>query len=157
MLGRSRFVLIKLPLVMVACLILASCGEAPDTHEGQPVTKRKLVFKEILRSLEPMGLVVRGREPYNKEVFLAQALELQRLSKQPWDYFTADSNYKPTRAKVDVWQKPAEFKQAQQVLIDATEQLASAANSGDLESIRRNFGKVEESCKTCHQQFRAAK
>ena len=158
MVGRFRFVFIKFPVLALTCLALASCGGAePDTHAGQPVTKRKQVFKQMLRSFEPMGLTVRGREPYSKEEFLSQAMELQKLSTQPWDYFTADSNYKPTRAKADVWQKPAEFKQAQLKFIDMAEQLSKTAQGGDLESIRRDFGKVEESCKACHQQFRAAK
>ena len=157
MVGRFRFVFIKFSVVAVVCLTLASCGAEPDTHAGQPVTKRKLVFKQMLRTFEPMGLMVRGREPYSKADFLTQAVALQKLSTQPWTYFTPDSNYKPTRAKADVWQKPAEFKQAQQKFIDATQQLAKTAQGDDLESIRRDFGKVEESCKSCHQQFRAAK
>lgn len=157
MVGRFRFVFLKFPVLALTCLALASCGEAPDTHPGQPVTKRKQVFKQMLRSFEPMGMVVRGRESYSKEDFVSQAAELQKLSTQPWDYFTADSNYKPTRAKADVWQKPAEFKQAQQKFIDAAGQLSKTAQSGDLESIRRDYGKVEDSCKACHQQFRAAK
>ena len=146
---------IRLPLLLLTCLALASCGHSEvDTHQGQPVTKRKLVFKEILRTFEPMGLMVRGRDPYDKAELLKHAVALQTLSTQPWQYFTPDSNYSPTRAKPDVWGKPVEFKQAQQKFIAATAKLADSAKTGDLDVIRHDFGAVEDSCKACHQQFR---
>lgn len=146
---------VRLPLLLLMCFTLASCGHGDvDTHQGQPVTKRKLVFKEMLRSFEPMGLMVRGRDPYDQAGFLKHALALQALSTQPWQYFSANSNYSPTRAKPDVWDKPAEFKQAQQKFVDAAAKLAVTAKTGNLDVIRHDFGAVEDSCKACHQQFR---
>ncbi|MHB1678165.1 MAG: c-type cytochrome [Sulfuriferula sp.] len=144
----------RIVALLVIIFPLAACGQAEDTHPGQPVTKRKLIFKEILRTVEPMGLVMRGRKPYDQAQFLQQAIKLQGLSTQPWKYFTPDSNYSPTRAKPDVWDKPVEFKQAQQKLITATGKLVAAAQSGDMDLIHHDFSGVEESCKACHQQFR---
>ena len=149
----GRFSAILLMLLLGAGL--AGCGrEPPDTHPGQPVTKRKAVFKQILRTLEPLGMVVRNRKDYNQGEFLAGAKELQRLSTQPWTYFTPDSNYPPTRAKPEVWEKPAEFKELQQKFKDAADGLAKAAEGGNLDTIRPAFADVEKSCKTCHRTFR---
>ncbi len=139
---------------LLAVLGLSACGQAEDTHPGQPVTKRKVIFKTILRTLEPMGLVVRGHNEYNAAQFRAAAARLQELSTQPWQYFTPGSNYPPTRAKPDVWAKPAEFKQAQQKFITAAAGLNQAAQSNNLDTIRPAFAAVESSCKSCHQQFR---
>lgn len=144
---------LRLPLIFLCCFALASCGHK-DTHPGQPVTKRKLVFKQILRNFEPMGMVVRGRKPYQKDQFLQYAVELQTLSTQPWKYFTPDSNYSPTRAKPEVWQKPAQFKQAQQKFIAASAQLVEGAKTGNMDVIRADYGKVADSCKACHREFR---
>lgn len=139
--------------LMMMVFMLASCGQT-DTHPGQPVTKRKAIFKQFLRTVEPMGQVMRGRKPYNQAEFLRQAMKLQSLSTQPWKYFTPDSNYSPTRAKPDVWDKPAQFKQAQQKFIAATNKLVSSAQTGNMDAIRPDFAGVEQSCKACHQQFR---
>ncbi len=139
--------------LLAMVITLSACGQT-DTHPGQPVTKRKAIFKHILRTVEPMGKVARGRKPYDQAEFLQQALKLQSLSTQPWKYFTADSNYSPTRAKPDVWDKPAEFKQAQDKFIAATNKLVSAAQTGNLDVIRPDVTGVEQSCKACHQQFR---
>jgi cytochrome c556 len=139
----------------VAALTLTACSSEPqDTHPNQPVSKRKVVFKHMMRTLEPLGMVGREREDYDRQAFLDGARELKQLATEPWVYFTPDSNYPPTRAKPDVWQKPAEFTQAQQKLNESTEQLLKAAESGNLEQIRPALKSVEESCKACHQKFR---
>jgi len=142
-------------LLLVTSVALTACSHGEvDTHPGQPVTKRKQVFKEILRNFEPMGMVVRGRDSYDKSQFLQHAEALQTLSTQPWQYFTPDSNYSPTRAKPDVWDKPVEFKQAQQKFQGAAAKLAATAKAGNMDLIRHDFGALEDSCKACHQQFR---
>ncbi len=135
--------------------MLTACSSEPqDTHPNQPVTKRKAVFKQMMRTLEPMGMVTREREPYESHAFLASAQQLKQLATEPWSHFTADSNYPPTRARPEVWKKPAEFVQAQQKLRESTEQLLKAAESGNMAQIRPALNRVEESCKSCHQQFR---
>lgn len=140
---------------IMAALTLSACSSEPqDTHPDQPVSKRKAVFKHMMRTLEPLGMVGREREDYDRQAFLAGARKLKQLAAEPWEYFTPDSNYPPTRAKPEVWQKPAEFTQARQKLQDSTEQLLKAAESGNLEQIRPALKNVEESCKSCHQQFR---
>lgn len=142
-------------LALTFALLLAACDTAPtDTHPNQPVSKRKAIFKQMMRTLEPMGMVARNRQDYQQQEFLTSARELQQLSTQPWIHFTADSNYPPTRAKADVWQKPAEFRQAQQDLQAATERLVTAAQSGKSDLIRPAVSEVENSCKACHNQFR---
>ena len=140
---------------LVLFMVLSGCSDASkDTHPQQLVTKRQAIFKDFTRTLEPMGLVARDRQPYNPREFNVQALELQRLSTLPWALFTADGNYPPTRAKPDVWQKPAEFKQAQDNLVQAASELLKASQAGDLEAIRPAVDRVQKACRSCHDQFR---
>lgn len=54
------------------------------------------LFNDFTRTLEPMGLMAREREPFYDNVLRAAALCLPKLSAQPWPYFTSDSNYAPT-------------------------------------------------------------
>lgn len=151
-----KIILISVVTLVIA-MVLPGCSDADkDIHPQQLVTKRQAIFKDFTRTLEPMGLVARDRQPYNPREFNVQALELQRLSTLPWGYFTADGNYPPTHAKPDVWQKPAEFKQAQDNFIQAVSQLLKASQAGDLEAIRPAVDTVQKRCKACHDQFRGA-
>lgn len=142
-------------LTAVAALGLSACGEATkDTHPDQWVTKRKALFKQFTKTLEPMGMVARGRKDYNPREFNINALELQALTAQPWALFTADSNYPPTLAKSAVWEKPAEFQGAQDKFQMTVKDLVQASQGSDLERIKAAVNAVQNSCKTCHDQFR---
>jgi cytochrome c556 len=134
---------------------LVACGEsAKDPHPDQLVTKRLAIFKKFTKTLEPMGLVARERNDYVKADFMANALALQDLSKQPWVYFSAEGNYQPSRAKPEIWSQPDAFKKAQTSYLTAVDQLVAVAASGDLPSIKNAVDEVQKSCKSCHDQFR---
>lgn len=141
----------------VAALALAACSDTPqDTHPQKLVTQRQAVFKDFARTLEPLGMVARDRKPHEPGEVMAGALELQRLSTQPWPFFTADGNYPPTRARPEVWQAPGDFRQAQQDFSLRVAQLVQAAQSGQLDTVRPAIVAVQDSCKACHDRFRAA-
>ncbi len=143
-------------LITLCCtLALSACsGEPDDTRPGQPVAHRRQLFKQFTRTLEPMGMVARERKDFNRSEFLASAQELQQLARQPWPYFTPDSNYPPTHAKADVWLKVGDFQQAQESFQAKTNELATMAQSGNAEQLRAAVNNVERSCKSCHKQFR---
>jgi len=149
----------KIALIFVGCVValLAACGDGGvDEHPGQPVKNRQAVFNKMLQTKDGMGTVMREHEIYDGKIFLEQARELQRLSGEPWQYFTPDSNYAPTRAKPLVWEKPAEFGEARQDLGDAAALLVKAAEADDLKAIRSAFKEVEIACRSCHNKFRNA-
>ncbi len=99
-------------------------------------------------------MVARDRKAYNPGEFKASALELEKLAAQPWEYFTPESNYQPTRAAPAVWTQAAEFKQAQEAFLAKVGQLVKAADGGNLEVIRTAVNDVQSTCKSCHDQFR---
>lgn len=138
-----------------AVVLLGACSDrVKDTHPQQVVSKRQALFKKFTKTLEPMGLVARDRQDYVKASFVASAEALQELARQPWPYFTADGNYPPTRARPEVWSQAAEFKQAQDKFLAATDALVQVAGSADLSAIRASIEAVQASCKSCHDQFR---
>lgn len=149
-----RLLIASLTLLAATIAVTGCSPEGPDNHPDQPVTKRRALFKEFTRTLEPMGLVSRDKRPYKDTEFLAQALALQKLSTQPWPLFTPDSNYPPTKASPKVWQQADEFKQAQLNFQQTVNELALAAAGTDLDRIKASVNNVQKSCKTCHDSFR---
>lgn len=142
---------------LTATLALAACSaDFEDTHPQQVLSQRKALFKDFTRTLEPMGLVARERQPYDAEAFTASALELQRLSTLPWIHFSADGNYPPTRALPAVWAEPAAFQQAQAHYQDSVMRLVQAAQTGQADAVRPAVFEVQEACKACHDRFRKA-
>lgn len=142
-------------LVLFPALFLVSCGGTPtDNHPGQPVTKRKAAFNRMLQSMEQIGLMARGRQEYQATAFLNQARELRELAKEPWQYFTPDSNYPPTRAKADLWDHRANFDEFAKELGESIDKLVQAAEVGKYEAVVPAYQSVEDSCQACHKRFR---
>lgn len=148
----------RLPLacaLLVSTLLLGACGDSmKDTHPQKLLTQRVTIFKNMTKTLEPLGLVVRGHKDYNKVEFAEGAQTLKNLSSQPWAFFTPDGNYPPTKAKPEVWSKPAEFKQSQEKFLAAVDQLVAVSDSGDMPALSSAVDTVQKSCKSCHEQFR---
>lgn len=145
-----------LALSLLACsLLLGGCSDSvKDTHPQQLVSQRQAIFKKMTKTLEPMGMVARGHKDYVKGEFVVGAQELKDLSSQPWEFFTADGNYPPTKAKPAVWSQPVEFKQATDAYLVAVDKLVAVSGSADMPAITIAVDAVEASCKSCHDQFR---
>jgi len=140
--------------LVLACALPGCVREVKDTHPDQVLTKRKALFKQMNRALEPIGLVANERNAYDKQEFAGYVDELQKLSSKPWAFFPADGNYPPTRAKPAVWSQATEFEAAQKQYQTVVAQLAQAAQAGDLEKIKPAVVDVTNSCKSCHKKFR---
>lgn len=140
---------------LLLCLGLTACFEPiKDTHPDQVLTKRRALFKQFTRTLEPMGLVASGRKEYKPDEFLAMAQDLDKLASKPWAYFPADGNYPPTHARPAVWSQPEAFKAAQEKYQANVHALLMAAQAGKLEPVQQAMDGVTNSCKACHKDFR---
>ena len=105
----------SLLVVLLAGVALSGCHRMDP---NSPEAKRQAIFKEMLRTSEDMGGMLRGRLPFDAEKFRAGSAKLHQLADQPWQYFPspkAGEEGEDTRAKDEVWQRQQEFKAATQV------------------------------------------
>lgn len=146
---------LKMALGLLLCLCLGACFEAiKDTHPDQVFTKRRALFKQYTRTLEPIGLVASGRKEYKPDEFLVLVQDLDKLSTKPWVYFPLDGNYPPTHARPAVWSQAAAFKEAQEKYQASVHTLLLAAQAGKIEAVQAAVDGVTSSCKACHKDFR---
>ncbi len=63
-----------------------------------------------------------------------------------------------TEAKMDVWEKPEEFKKVTMAFITEADKLAAVGGSGDKSAIGAQLGALgKNACKACHDGFREKK
>jgi len=74
------------------------------------------------------------------------------MSTLPWQAFGPGTE--GGKAKTDVWSDNAKFKSAAEKLQLATIDLNKAAQSGDLDSVKKAFGATGQACKACHDDFK---
>lgn len=62
--------------------------------------------------------------------------------------------WRKTRLKPEFFQKPEEAKKAAITFNLEANEFAKVAESGDVAQIKAKFGKLTQSCKSCHDSFR---
>lgn len=144
----------KILLALLACTLLAACDRVdPDS----PLGKRQALFKDMLRTSEDLGGMLRGRLSFNEKRFTEGAARLDDLSRQPWQHFPpVQDSVDHSQARDEVWQRQERFQQMARELEAATAELRTAAQVRPLraEVLVAPVDKVEAACKACHEEFR---
>ena len=102
-----------------------------------------------------IGAVVKGEKPYDKATVEADAALVETLSKLPWHAFVPGSDAGRTKAKPEIWKEQDKFKAAADKMQTEVSKLNAATKSGDLAMIKTAFGSTGQSCKACHDNYRA--
>ncbi|RBH36986.1 cytochrome c, partial [Pseudomonas sp. MWU13-2860] len=73
---------------------------------------------------------------------------------EPFNHFPTNNISGKSRAKPEIWSQPAKFQADKDAFLKAVSELNLAAHRGDLAVIKKNYGAVAQSCKSCHDAFR---
>ena len=85
----------------------------------------------------------------------AVAAGMQALSKDIPALFPKGSDFGETKAKAEIWSDSAGFADKASQASDAIDGFAEAVKSGDKAMIMQAFKSVGDSCKGCHEDYRA--
>ena len=141
---------------IAASLMLAACSGGADVAKGPNSEARTTAFKAMMPNFSSMGKMVKGEEPYEVEKFKTAAAAFTEESKKPFEHFQQDAEGNGD-ALPAVWERPDDFKAAEDKFHAAVTALNTAAQSGNLEEIKVAYGVAGASCKACHDTFRRPK
>ncbi len=146
--------LLRLGLGAVAVCLVAACGEPADNFPGQPVTHRRQAFRDIMKSFEPMGVMLR-QDGYQAERFAELAEKYNTAFETPWAYFGGpDTRYPPSTARAEIWTDAAQFEQRKQAFLAASRTFVEAARARDDTRVAQAYLAVHEQCEQCHKTFK---
>lgn len=138
-----------IPLVGLSAPAMAQFQKAEDA-----VKYRKSVMTVLGNHFGRIGAMANGRVPFDAKVAADNAALVETLSKLPFVAFMEGTDKGETRAKPDIWNDPAKFKQSAEKMQTEVTKLSAAARTGSLDSVKAAFGAAGESCKACHDAFR---
>lgn len=103
--------------------------------------------------------VVEHPETYNKDQIIAAANSVAAVANSGLGALYGPgtdqaTGWKKSRLKPEFFDKPEEAKKAGLAFNKEANELAKVAVSGDVAAIKTQFGKVGETCKSCHDSFR---
>ena len=138
-------------------LVMAVWPFQSHAAESQDIIKyRQAVMKSQGAHASAAAEIIKGKVPYDSDLpYHAAALhssthELAKL-------FPKGSDFGETRAKAEIWSKRSEFEKVANDAEKAGAAFFAAVNSGDQAAIRKAFGDLGETCKSCHKHFREKK
>jgi cytochrome c556 len=141
-------------LASSASVLALSAGSvlAQFQKPEEAIKYRQSVYTVMANSFGKIGAVVKGEAPFNKEDVAKNAAIVQMMSTLPWQAFGPGTE--GGKAQPAIWSENAKFKAASEKMQLAVVDLNKAAQSGDLENIKKAFGAAGASCKNCHDDFK---
>ena len=145
----------RISILVIFIVFVFGAAYAQFAKPDEAIKYRKSVMFLVLQHFKPMGAVVQGKAAYDKEAFSANADAVKMLASLPFEASLVPGSDKgDTTMTSAAFKKPDQFKKALEVFKSETAMLASAANGGDLNAIKAQFGKVAQGCDACHKQYR---
>lgn len=103
--------------------------------------------------------VIKNPQTYNREQVITAANAIAAVADSNIEALfspetVSGSGWKETRIKPEFFRQPAEVERLIQALKQETNELANVANSGDVQTIKEQFDKTFQACRSCHKKFR---
>ena len=134
-----------------ALLALPSLAQFAKTEDA--VKYRQSVMFAQSQHFGRIGAMANGRAPYDAASAAANAEVVAMLARLPWAAFGAGTE--GGKARSDVWQEQAKFKDLSDRLIADTGKLVEAAKTNNLDTLKAQFSATADTCKACHDAFRS--
>lgn len=135
--------------------LLASGASAQNFQKPEDAIKyRRSAMTVLATHFGVLGAMANGRVPFDAQVAARNADIVAMVSHLPFAGFVPGSDKGETRAKPEVWSENAKFKAGAEKMQDAVGKLATAAKSGNLDTMKAAFGPAAQTCKACHDDFR---
>lgn len=145
----------------VAAALLASAAVQAQMKPEEMVETRQAGYQFMSWNMGKIkAQVVDGKEPYDQAKVAAAANAIAAIANSGMGSLyspdtTTEQLGKATRLKPEFFQNLDEAGQIGRNFTAAANQLAKVAAEGDQAAIKKAFGDVGGSCKSCHDKFRA--
>lgn len=142
-------------LALVGSTILASAVHASNFETtDDAIHYRQSAFGLIAHNFGDMGAMLKGKKPFDAEVFAMRAQNVAALSQLPTEGFVEGSDKGETEALTKIWSDRADFDSKMNAFKENAAKLALVAQSDDNNAIKAAFMNTGKSCKGCHDVYK---
>ena len=143
------------PLFLIAAVSLAAPAAAQFAKPEDAVKYRQSAFALIGNHMSRINGQLKSGRPDMQEVRSSAEL-VQLLAPLPFEAFTPGSDMvSQSKARPEIWKDTAKVKDLAEKMQAEVAKLAVAAKGGDAKAIQAQVGAVGQSCKACHDDYRA--
>lgn len=144
----------SLPLIVCVATLTAVPATIAEPIAEDLIAYRKAVMSSIGAHIGAISSMIRRKVDYDHLGTQAKALDLS--VSMIVDVFPANSSEGQTDALPGVWENTEDFRAKIATTSEASSAFVAAVEGGDAGDIGRSFGALANSCKGCHDDYKAA-
>ncbi len=146
--------MLKLNVLGLLMAGVISVGASAQVKPEDAVRYRKSGYTLVVWHFSPLGAMVRGKIPFDKQVFARHANHLANVVPMLLEGFPKGSIVGNSEAKPEIWSNWPDFQAKMRDFETQTKLLAEVAKAGDEAKMKEQFGKVGATCKGCHDKYK---
>ena len=148
---------VVLPLALAAACagLLPAAAQAQFAKTEDAVRYRQGAWLVLNHHFTRIGLMVRGRLPFDPKLALQDAEAVALLARLPAPAFAPGTDSPSDHARPEIWSEAARFREHNDRLLAESSRLLAAARTQDLAQIKAAFGPAANTCKECHDAYRS--
>ena len=144
-------------LAAAAALVTLSAPAAAQFAKPEDaINYRQSAYSVMGTHFGRIGAMANGKIPFDAKAAADNADIVVTMSKLPWVAFGPDTDKGGnTKAKPEIWTEQAKFKDGADKMQAEVVKLAAAAKTGNLDTLKTAFSATADTCKACHDAYRA--
>lgn len=142
-------------VLATSAFVFCSAASAQFAKPEDAIKYRKNALFVMSQHYGRIGAMVNGRVPFDGKAAADNAAIAESMSKLPWAGFGAGTDKGETKALPEIWTEQAKFKDGSDKMMAEMSKLAAATKTGNLDSIKTAFAATSDTCKSCHDAYRA--
>ena len=142
-------------VLAAAALAFTGTASAQFAKPEDAIKYRKSALFVMSQHFGRVAAMANGKAPFDPKAAADNAAVAENMSKLPWPAFADGTDMGDTKAKPEIWKEQAKFKEKSEKMQAEMSQLAAAAKTGNLDSIKTAVTATGGACKSCHDDYRA--
>ena len=148
--------MIRAAALLAAAAAVSLPAAAQFAKAEDAINYRQSAFAVLGHHFGRLGAMANGKMPYDAKVAAADGDVIAAVSALPFTGFVPGTEKgHGTKVRPEAWKELPKVKEMEQKMITEVGKVSVAAKSGNLDQLKAAFGPASQTCKACHDNYRA--
>ena len=148
--------MIRAAALLAAAAAVSLPAAAQFAKAEDAINYRQSAFAVLGHHFGRLGAMANGKMPYDAAVAAADGDIIAAVSALPFTGFVPGTEKgHGTKVRPQAWKELPKVKEMEQKMITEVGKVSVAAKSGNLDQLKAAFGPASQTCKACHDNYRA--
>ena len=148
--------MIRAAALLAAAAAVSLPAAAQFAKAEDAINYRQSAFAVLGHHVGRLGARANGKMPYDAKVAAADGDVIAAVSALPFTGFVPGTEKgHGTKVRPQAWKELPKVKEMEQKMITEVGKVSVAAKSGNLDQLKAAVGPASQTCKACHDNYRA--